>query len=148
MKPDSKSKVTPKLNSRRVFLGSLAGLSLVLSKELHGKQNIALSSLWSMKPEKFNEIKPIFRKECKILVKNNIIYATFKGQSEIVPIMEYNELIGETYRSFNGRTKISEIVNTVKQSSGLEYDEAYKFVRQVFLYLVEGEVCVPNPRSE
>jgi len=130
--------------SRRGFFKTMMGEVVSAVEEYHGKPQFCLSDLWGLSDDLMAQIKPVIVAPLEMKTVDGRVWGQFVDQNKRVFLFEAKEENLFVFERFNKNMTIGEIGKHLSTSMDRDEEEAFSFVKQLFLSLVESRVCVPG----
>ena len=131
------------LVNRRGFLRNPFRRLIEESEEHRKTGTYRLIDLKDLPDEKLATLKPKVSPYCTVGIEDDQVMATIS-----FPLFSIQDDKLTVFNQFNGKINIAEISQLVAQRLEMDYADAFKMVRDVFVDLVIRQVCVPSEPPE
>ena len=139
---EGKSRFT--ILSRRGFFKSMVGEVVSAVEEYQGKPQFRLADLWNLPDDLFARIKPATIARIEIVTDDGSVWGQFVDQKKRVLLFEAKKENLFVFEKVNKDLTIGEIGRSLSTEMRWDEEQAFSFVKRLFLSLVELRVCVPG----
>lgn len=108
------------------------------------KPKFCLSDLWLLSDDLMAQIRPVRFSHVETHTENEQVYAHFKNSGNKVFMFSNKPESMLVFGKFNSRFSIEEISKDLSLSMNWDENEAYVFVKNMFLSMVEKKICAPS----
>ncbi len=129
---------------RRGLLRAMMAEVHALSDKVDGKPVLKLSDLAALSDEDLENIRPIKNPECKIRLRDQLVYATPPNAIEDIVLFPVACPALQAFNLFDGRHTLAEVSKYLLEETDWEDEKAWAYTRGLFLKLVNLRVCVPK----
>ena len=135
-------------NRRQFFSLFLNEAAVYYQSVRNGKPIFQLNNLHEMPEALFNQIYPISNPEFRFTVDEGFLWAQRKYSDNREQLFAIESVHYYLFQQFKGSDTILQIANKAARKLKWEHQQAYQFTRDLFLYLVQHQVCVPRDPIE
>jgi hypothetical protein len=108
--------------------------------------SFCLSNLWLLPDERIGLIKPVNLSHIETIIENGNIYARLNSSDQKILLFTQKPENMFVFERFKSRLSIEEISNELSREMNWEPAQAFQFVKNMFLSLVDKRICLPaNP---
>lgn len=129
--------------SRRQFFSAIISELEGMNRVSEGGQALKLADLGDLPDERLKGVIPLISPDCEVWVDKGFIYTYSRSKERPIKLFPEDSQIRFVLDLFNGTHTLSEISHRLVKKSGWESDQAFAFVRGVFLSLVFVRICFP-----
>lgn len=116
----------------------------VYSGKNEGGTAYKLADLGVWPDEKLYMLTPVVAEGCKISIDGGMVCGQPAGTPKPMQLFPVDSPALSAFNQFNGMTLLGEVSRALAQEQGWDADQAFAYMRGLFLWLVLAEVCVPK----
>jgi hypothetical protein len=129
---------------RRGFFKHLLGEAIALTEELGGKPQLRLEDLPDLPDEKLAQVKPMMMPGREFVTTEEAVSVRSNETGALTVLLPLDRAGSFALGLFDGATELGDVAQRLAAELGVESEEAFARVRQVFLDLVAKGACVPS----
>jgi hypothetical protein len=129
---------------RRHFFKGFAQEILAIRDAVASRPVFSLADLGMAENEKLGDIVPVIRQEMDFLDDPEEVRCSFRSSNQTITLFKRSSPALSAFNYMNGQNTLRQIAATLAVENHWPQDESFKFVRGLFLTLVEARVCLPK----